>query len=124
MGVFLESYSPYLSPFSSSLPSGNHSLSLVRILPHSPLMWMSFVHFPHYFNTVLVVTPFIHVFVFHTASRVQFLEQKSDHISSLLEVFCRHCCILPQTPNACCHSAAPFSQYPQDIELSCSFPGM
>ena len=69
-----------------SLCPGNYLLSFKKILPHSALMWMSFVHFPPYFGGVFPFAHLPHVFIVDTAS-VRFLEQKSDHISSLLEVY-------------------------------------
>lgn len=79
------------------LSLGNHSLSSLKILPHSTLMCTSFVSFLHYFNSVIALTYQPHLSFFHAASNVRQLEQKSDHISSLLEVFHRYSYPLPQT---------------------------
>lgn len=59
-------------------------------------MCISFVHFPHYFCGVFAFAHLPHVFIFHTAS-VRLLEQKSGHISSLLDIYIGTP-LLPQTP--------------------------
>lgn len=103
-----------------SLSPDNHLLSFEKIRPHSALMLMSFIHFPPHFCGVFPFAHLPHVCIVHTA-RVRFLEQKPDHISSLLEVYtgppvCDH-----KHPNTSYHSgsflATPSLHCPAVIQL-------
>lgn len=118
--VFLDSACSLPSSPPSFPFSGNHSLSPVKILPQSTLMCMSFVCVSHYFNGVFAFPPHSYVFTLQAASEVKFLEQKSDHISSLLEVLHRRSYLLPQTPKYLV-SRCSFVTVPTYTDLSCRF---
>lgn len=74
----------------------------------------------HYFNGVFAFPPHSYVFTLQAASEVKFLEQKSDHISSLLEVLHRRSYLLPQTPKYLVFQCS-FVTVPTYTDLSCSF---